>query len=355
MVPHHTNPPKRCSLTGSRTRGSRHLYVCNQMEVLQPTFFGWNCRVPSRGTNINTLTMTDHKLGNTGEILTQVIGWTYTVCWTLSFYPQFISNFRRKSVVGLSFDYCFINVLGFLCYCAYDVPMLFSPYLRAEYASHNGGKLPLVAVNDVFFGLHALVLTILTASQLFIYERGNQKVSKIMIFILTSMVLSILGYGIAVAVKRDMGTVYNYVYFLSYVKLVITLIKYVPQAWSNFRRKSTAGWSIWQCFLDLTGGVLSITQLLFDGWRLDDWEGVKSNRLKFGLGGVSIFFDIIFIVQHFALYRNRQPLGYDRIGSVQDGRTSDLENERSSLLDDEKYPEYSKRHDNRRNSADLVD
>ena len=38
--------------------------------------------------------------------------------------------------------------------------------------------------------------------------------------------------------------------------------RYVPQAYMNFRRKSTVGWSIGNILLDFTGGSLSIIQVM---------------------------------------------------------------------------------------------
>lgn len=37
----------------------------------------------------------------------------------------------------------------------------------------------------------------------------------------------------------------------------------------------------------------------------DDWESIFGDPTKFGLGFFSILFDILFIVQHFCLYRER--------------------------------------------------
>lgn len=90
---------------------------------------------------------------------------------------------------------------------------------------------------------------------------------------------------------------------MGYAKLAITVIKYIPQAWANYNRKSTVGWSIEQILLDLSGGVLSIAQLLIDSSLQNDWSGVTSNPIKFGLGNVSIFFDVVFMIQHYWLYR----------------------------------------------------
>lgn len=95
------------------------------------------------------------------------------------------------------------------------------------------------------------------------------------------------------------------VYAISYVKLLVTCAKYVPQAWHNYLAKSTSGWSIGQVLLDLIGGILSIAQLIIDSASQADWSGVTGNPVKLLLGNVSILFDIIFIVQHYILYRDK--------------------------------------------------
>jgi len=94
----------------------------------------------------------------------------------------------------------------------------------------------------------------------------------------------------------------DFLYLISYFKLYVTIAKYIPQAWNNFRRKSTVGWSIGNIVLDLTGGVLSFVQLMIDAYRSDDWTSVTGNPVKFALSWLSILFDIVFIVQHFVLY-----------------------------------------------------
>lgn len=93
------------------------------------------------------------------------------------------------------------------------------------------------------------------------------------------------------------------VYTISYIKLVVTLIKYAPQLWYNARNKSTAGWSIWQILLDFAGGILSIAQQGIDSYLQGDWSGIAGNPVKFGLGNVSMLYDICFMTQHFVLYR----------------------------------------------------
>lgn len=54
------------------------------------------------------------------------------------------------------------------------------------------------------------------------------------------------------------------VYTLQYVKLAISVVKYVPQAWLNHTRRATVGWAIENTLLDCAGGVLSLAQLVLD-------------------------------------------------------------------------------------------
>lgn len=94
-------------------------------------------------------------------------------------------------------------------------------------------------------------------------------------------------------------------YAMSYIKVVITVVKYVPQAWLNYKRKSTTGWDIRQILLDLTGGVLSLAQLVLDSSFEADWSGVTGNPIKFLLGNVTVVFDVLFVYQHYVLYKSR--------------------------------------------------
>lgn len=54
---------------------------------------------------------------------------------------------------------------------------------------------------------------------------------------------------------------------------------------------------------DLAGGVLSLAQLVLDSSLQSDWSGITGNPVKLLLSNVTIFFDLIFIVQHYILYR----------------------------------------------------
>ncbi|XP_058813123.1 cystinosin homolog isoform X2 [Topomyia yanbarensis] len=235
-----------------------------------------------------------------------VIGWIYFVAWTISFWPQMIINFRRKSVVGLSFDFLAMNLLGHTLYAIFNCSLYWNDHVEQEYFDRNPRGLNPVIANDVAFSIHASFATFLTALQCFFYERGEQRVSYIAQGILSIFAIVIIISGILVGTGHWHWL--DFLYCLSYIKLSITLIKYVPQAVLNFRRKSTVGWSIENILLDFTGGMLSMLQMILNAYNYDDWASIFGDRTKFGLGLFSVLFDILFIIQHYVLYRNRTEL-----------------------------------------------
>lgn len=88
------------------------------------------------------------------------------LCWSGSFYPQPLTNIKRKSTVGLSIDLSTINPLGFVCYAIYTSAFLYSPVIRAQYAArHPAAEEPTVRFNDFAFAAHAVVLTVIMYTQ----------------------------------------------------------------------------------------------------------------------------------------------------------------------------------------------
>ncbi|KAG0293917.1 hypothetical protein BGZ98_001975 [Dissophora globulifera] len=257
------------------------------------------------------------------------MGWTYFAAWSVSFYPQAIHNWRRKSVQGLSLDFVHLNVLGFLCYSIFNLAFLFSSEVQEEYKRRNDGQENLVRANDVFFAVNAVIFSTITMVQTWGYKRDpSQGVSLFAkAFIGLAIVLSTSFLG-AIALGATDKEWIDLLYFLSYIKLAITFIKYCPQVYINYAAKSTAGWSVHAILLDLTGGVLSIAQLVLDAALSDDWSGISGDPVKFGLGFVSIAFDLVFITQHYILYRN----GKDSkvLGDLEDA--GDAHDERQRLL-----------------------
>lgn len=234
--------------------------------------------------------------------LVMIVGWSYFTAWSISFYPQIYLNYQRKSVVGLNFDFLLLNIIGFAAYSVYNLFVFFDSSVQKEYeVAHPHSPIP-VLLNDVFFAVHALFACLLTVLQCLIYYRGSQRVSNTCYAISAFMILAGVGAG-AVTFFGYLNML-QFVTSLSYIKMAVTLLKYIPQAVLNFRRKSTSGWSIGNVLLDFTGGCLDILQMCLQCWNVSDWSAFFGNPVKFGLGLISILFDILFIVQHYVLYRH---------------------------------------------------
>ncbi|XP_064552217.1 cystinosin homolog isoform X1 [Drosophila montana] len=235
-------------------------------------------------------------------IYTSVIfGWIYFVAWSISFYPQIWINYRRKSVEGLNFDFLTLNIVGFTLYSMFNCGLYFIQSLQNEYGDRHPRGVNPVLLNDVVFSLHAIFATSLTIGQCFKYERGQQRVSK------TAYGLLIV-FALVVVISAGLagGSVIHwldFLYYCSYVKLAITIIKYIPQALMNYKRKSTIGWSIGNILLDFTGGILSMLQMILNAHNYDDWVSIFGDPTKFGLGLFSVLFDIFFMLQHYVFYR----------------------------------------------------
>jgi len=239
------------------------------------------------------------------ELISTIVGWIYFVAWSISFYPQIWDNYKRKSVIGLNFDFVGLNIVGFTLYGCYNVALFWIHSVQEEYMSrHPRGVIP-VQANDVFFPIHAVWACGLTILQCVIYERGNQTVSKVCLAILAAIAVFVV--IILILAISSVIVWLNFLYYCSYVKLGITLIKYIPQAFMNFRRKSTVGWSIGNILLDFTGGTLSMLQMFLIAYNNDDWSSLFGDPTKFGLGFFSVAFDIFFMLQHYVFYRGNVP------------------------------------------------
>ncbi|KAE9549960.1 hypothetical protein FO519_006839 [Halicephalobus sp. NKZ332] len=241
---------------------------------------------------------------NTISILVTITGWVYFLAWSISFYPQIWLNYKRSSVEGLNFDFLVLNILGFTCYTIYNWLMYFDHAVQDIYQTQHSRSLIPVLLNDVVFASHALLACLITGVQCFLYERGQQRVSYTCIG--WASVLSAFSLVSFVITLFDILNWLQFINNLSYVKMAVTLSKYFPQAILNFRRKSTEGWSIGNVILDFTGGSMDICQMVLQASNTDDWSGFYGNPVKFGLGLVSMIFDVVFLIQHYCLYRETE-------------------------------------------------
>lgn len=118
------------------------------------------------------------------------------------------------------------------------------------------------------------------------------------------MYLAVGGDWIVEATGHPLSNSWNTLLVAGYAKCAITFVKYVPQVYLNYKRKSTVGWSLANVILDLTGGTLSMVQIFLNAAALGEpvIGAGAFNFVKFVLSLMSIVFDTIFLFQHYVLY-----------------------------------------------------
>ena len=269
-------------------------------------------------------------VSDTLSVVSSVIGWCYFACWTLTFYPQPIYNFQRKSVSGLSTEFIAYQFTGFAAYSIYAVAMF------VLQQTHSGVP-NAVRPNDIAFAVHALLLTLVVVAQIILYVDGtSKKAFSTVHFIILVVIYSLIAYTLVLTLTgsldyyclSDCPVQVTLVDSFGYVKVIVSLIKNVPQLMSNMIRQSTVGWAINGVLLDIVGGTLAFIQQGLDAYNNNDIGYITDNVPKLALSIISIVFDAIFVLQHYVLYVDRTD------HAVGGGTLSDEEEDTIDYVDD---------------------
>jgi len=229
------------------------------------------------------------------RLLSSVIGYIYFVSWSVSFYPQLITNHEKKSIEGLSTDASILAVLNYTCYTIYNAFFFWDETIRQEYRDRNGEDSKItVQSNDVAFSIHALVLNMFLIAQIVRYGGfKDQPVSRITFLIVAAVLALSVGYIFCIYAFSWLWI--DFLYFMATVKLVLTILTYFPQLLLNFQRRSTDGWNVWNVIFDCTGGLMSMLQLVLDSVDLRDLRhGLLGNVPKLILSCITLLFDVSF-------------------------------------------------------------
>jgi cystinosin len=192
---------------------------------------------------------------------------------------------------------CLLALFGFLCYFAYNAA-LFIPGSSAirEYKA-KFGTMPAVGIADVAFSAFGVGMNCIVLIQMRCFDpSGWWHMQCTWAAALAALVLA--AGGAAVGAAAGAFTWLAYVSVLSWVKLAATLVKYTPQILLNVARRSTTGFHVLGIALDLTGSVLSLAQLLLDCALIGSYSLIEGDPAKFGLGLLTMIFDVVLIVQH---------------------------------------------------------
>jgi len=274
------------------------------------------------------------------DVVSGICGVIYFTAWSISFYPQPILNYKRKSAIGLSADFTWINPLGFLALTLWSWGVYFSPIARDQYRRRHDGHEPQISIADLAFSLHALLASLFQLFQVYYYtffysrlrpswssseedpllppriplphERmvaepivSTQPTRPSVWFQLIMAACWIMAFGGAVLVWTGKQEFLDWLYLLSSLKLLISSVKFVPQVLLNWRLQSSEGFAVTMPILDFTGGLFSFLQLVISSVFIErDPGGIIANPAKLGLSFLSVLFDTIFILQKFYFYRH---------------------------------------------------
>ena len=96
-------------------------------------------------------------------VLSDILGYTSTFVWSLSFHYQWWEVYKTKSADGLSINYIFLNFIGFFYYFSYNMYAYIytTPFSRQVHFS------------DLLFAIHALFMVSVHVIFLFSYPRSK--------------------------------------------------------------------------------------------------------------------------------------------------------------------------------------
>lgn len=270
-----------------------------------------NC---SNNSLLNLNLFYNDKTTDTWCLISDIIGWIYFTAWTVSFYGQVYENIKNKSVAGLSFDYKLYNLSGYSGYMIYTIWGKIDPTIGVSK----------IQIQDILFSIHALILTIVIIGQILYYYNPNDPKQKVSSFAITVSICIWWGFILLIVIEnwlklynphdnKGKSFAFNSIIYLGFIKAMLSLIKCLPQVLMNYKRKSTKGFSIFNIILDFIGGSFSFIQNLIDTKYkchviIQHDEKYLLNVVKYAISIITVVFDLVFLTQHYILYRNSTPI-----------------------------------------------
>ncbi|EJS44483.1 ers1p [Saccharomyces arboricola H-6] len=237
-----------------------------------------------------------------------LLGLVYVSSWSISMYPPIITNWRHKSTSAISVDFVMLNTAGY----SYLVISIFLQ-LYFWQLTDDGSELarPKLTQFDFWYCLHGCIMNVVLLTQVVAGARiwrfpvkGHRKMKLwyLRILLASLAIFATLSVQFMYANCRygwDNSRTLVYCNNLFLLKISMSLIKYIPQVTHNWARKSMECFPIQGVFLDITGGIASLLQLI---WQLSSDKGFSlevfvTNFGKIGLSMVTLIFNFIFIMQ----------------------------------------------------------
>ena len=230
-------------------------------------------------------------MANLIDIIIALLGISYVIIWSLSFYFQLFLILKVKHSEGYSIDFQIFNIFGFGFYTISNIHYMFQ----------NGSNFD--SIIDLIFSSHAFLISIVILGLTFYYPNKENKghfgtyIMILILFVMTVIYFFLNNYWI-------LGCPNDLWIFMGMGKSIVSTLKYLYQIYLNKERETTEGFSIENIILDLTGGSLSLLQVILEIVKetgrsfFDD----RTNIPKIGLSVVVIFFDFVLIYQHYFVF-----------------------------------------------------
>ena len=162
---------------------------------------------------------TRQSMTNTAALITvaDIVGWGYFLSWTVSFFPQIYENWRRKCVVGFSFDMWAYFFLSYITYMIYNVTVYFDPKaIMSNLDQDNPVKL-----TDVVFSIVAFACTTTQGIQCLMYDRGSQEIHRSTIAICAGCLLALVVLTV-LSLFGILGSWFVVLQYCGYVKFIVS-------------------------------------------------------------------------------------------------------------------------------------
>ena len=210
----------------------------------QPSLVTWSFYLVVGGITLGLASPKNaHLPSRPWQILSNIVGYTYFLAWSASFYPQIFLNHRRRTTRGLSVDFCVLNVLGYVCYTVYTANFYWNESVIETYRdsmSGNGKGEITVQGNDVAFAIHAILMASITLSQIgiyiydkYIYYEASLTESLHCPILRRHSLRMLHHYIFSTWFLHGHVDLLGFLYVLGTIKIMVIIGKYIPQALLN--------------------------------------------------------------------------------------------------------------------------
>ena len=143
----------------------------------------------------------------------------------------------RKNTIGFNTDKLVYDFIGFSCFSVYCYSFRYVDSVRSQYEDKHHQHDPTVQLNDVAFGFHALGMTLVQIIQVIMYNGKEQlPTKKCLVAALVTILLIGFYLMLCLLVDSSVFVIINWLYLISFIKIIVTIIKYIPQVFLNYER-----------------------------------------------------------------------------------------------------------------------